>query len=179
MMENGESPKTEKNPEDSLDAEQKTNLGIFLELGSIGAGNAATALSEIIQQPISIEVPKIYTIEPHLVPQFYKIHEKLITALYAQLNQESDCDLLLLFEVSEAKKIVKLMTMTSTDEIDPAMEKSAIEELANILFGSFLSAISNFTNIPLIPTPPQRVVDSFDAIIDNFLVKQALVSNEV
>ncbi|MEM3731129.1 MAG: chemotaxis protein CheC [Candidatus Bathyarchaeia archaeon] len=156
------------------------DLGILLELGSMGAGNAATSLSQILQQPISIEVPKIHTFPAHLIPKFYEMHERPTTALFVQLNEESECDILLLFDREDAKKIAAIMTMSaSADEVTPEMEASAIEELANILIGSFLSAISDFTGIRLMATPPQRVVDSFDAIIDNFLVKQALVSDEV
>jgi chemotaxis protein CheC len=58
------------------------------------------------------------------------------------------------------------------------MEESAIQELANILIGSFLSAISDFTGVRLQPTTPQRIVDIFDTILDNFLVKQSMVANE-
>ena len=72
-----------------------------------------------------------------------------------------------------------MMTMApSIEELDPAMEASAIQELANILIGSFLTAISDFTGIRLLPSTPQRAVDTFDSIIDNFLVKQSMVSNE-
>ncbi len=155
------------------------DLGVLLELGSIGAGHAATSLSEILQQQVYIEVPKIRTLLPHLLPKFYNKHDAPTTAVFLQLMGEAECDILLLFEVSEAKKIAAMMTMApSVEELDPTMEVSAIQELANILIGSFLSAISDFTATTLIPTPPEWIEDTFDAIIDNFLVKQALISNK-
>jgi len=153
------------------------NLGVLLELGSIGVGHAATALSQILQEPISIDVPKIHTLPSHLVSKFYARHDNPTTALYMQLIGDSECDILLLFDTDEAKRIAALMTMApSPEELDPEMEASAIEELANILIGAFLSAMSDFVDVKLTMTPPQRVVDSFDAIIDNFLVKQSMVS---
>ena len=57
------------------------------------------------------------------------------------------------------------------------MEASAIEELGSIMIGGFLSAIADFTNVELFPRPPQLVKGYFDAILDNFLIKQALVSD--
>lgn len=154
------------------------NLEVLRELGSIGAGNAATALSEILQQPVTIEVPKVYTLPPHLIQKYYGYHDRTVTAIYSQLSGDMDCDILLLFDPEEEKKIVTLMTSApSPEEIDPEMAKSAIEELGNILIGSFLSAIANFTGIKLLPTYPQRAMDAFDAIIDNFLIKQAIFSN--
>jgi chemotaxis protein CheC len=113
-----------------------------------------------------------------MLPRFYQRHDVPTTAVYMQLAN-SECDILLLFEVAEARRIAAMMTMTcSVEELDPEMEESAIQELANIIIGSFLSAISDFTGIPLMPTTPQRIEDSFDAIIDNFLVKQSMMSNE-
>jgi len=153
------------------------DLGILLELGSIGAGHAATALSDVLQQPITIEVPKIRRIQPHLIPNFFNKHETPTVAVYLQLNGNYECDLLLMFDQSEAKKIAAMMTcVSSIEELDPVMETSAIHELANILIGAFLSAISDFAGVNLMPTTPTSSVDTFDAIIDGFLIQQATIS---
>jgi chemotaxis protein CheC len=153
------------------------DLGILLELGSIGAGHAATSLSDLLQQVITIEEPKIHNIKPHLIPQFYNLHDVTTTAIYLQLAHKYGCDILLMFEYGEARKIAAMMNMVATvDELDPSLEQSALQELANILIGSFLTSISDFVGIGLMPTTPQMVTDTFDAIIDNFLIKQSLVS---
>jgi chemotaxis protein CheC len=163
---------------DSLAPDNCADLEIFLELGSIGAGNAATSLSEIFQEQILIEVPKIHTLPPHLVPKFYNKHDTPTTAIYMQLRGEAECDILLTFEVEEARKIAAMMTMMpSPDDVDPEMEASAIEELGNIVIGSFLAALSDFTGANLIPKPPQRATGTFDAILDGFLIKQLVVSD--
>lgn len=169
---------TAESNQSAYPSSESVELGILLELGSIGAGHAATSLSEILQQPVVIEIPKIHTMPPHMLPQHYKRYDEPTTAVYMQLAN-SECDILLTFEVIEAKKIAAMMTMApSIEELDPVMEESAIQELANILIGSFLTAISDFTGIRLLPTTPQRVVDTFDAIIDNFLIKQSMISDE-
>ena len=152
-------------------------LGILLEVGSIGAGHAATALSEVLQQQVTINIPRLHTIPPHELPRYYEKHEEPTTAVYMQIAN-NDCDILLAFDAVEAKKIAAIMTMApSAEELDPTMEESAIQELGNILIGSFLTAISDFTGIQLIPTTPQRVIDTFDSIIDNFIVKQSIMSD--
>ena len=155
------------------------DLGILLELGSIGAGHAATSLSEVLQQQVLIDVPKIHNLPVHQLQKFYHRHDTPTSAVYMQLSEESECDILLMFETEEAKKIATIMTMASSpNELEPSMIQSAIQELANILVGSFLSAISDFTSVKLLPAPPQLLEDTFDAIIDNFLIKQAMASNQ-
>ena len=159
---------------ENLAPNEGMDLEIILELGSIGAGHAATSLSEVFGEQISMEVPKIYTLPPHRVPSFYKRHDVPTTAIYMELRGEADCDILLLFEREEAKKIASMMTFMPVEELDPETEASAIEELGNIVIGSFLTALADFTGADLVPNPPQRASDSFDAILDTFLIKQLL-----
>jgi len=184
MSEEAEKNKTSKIGKEDLGVYTCTSntcmeVEILLEIGSIGAGHAATSLSEVLQQRVLIDVPKIHNIPVHQLPNFYHRHDAPTTAVYMQLVEESECDILLLFEAEEAKKIAAIMTMTpNPDEVEASMKQSALQELANILIGSYLSAISDFTGIRLIPAPPQWIEDAFDAIIDNFLIKQAMVSNQ-
>jgi len=160
-------------------SEDPADLGILQELGNIGAGHAATSLSAILQQDVSIDIPRICCLPPHLVGKYYNRSDMPTTGVLMQLTRDYECDILLMFEVTEAKKIATLMTMApSIEELDSAMEESAIQELANIVIGSFLTAISNFTGVQLVPTPPLRVVDTFDTILDNVLVKQSMVAEK-
>ncbi len=155
-----------------------TDLGILQEVGNIGAGHAATSLSTVLQQDVSIDLPRVCSVPTHLVAKFFNKGDAPTTAVLMQLTRECECDILLMFDLLEAKKIAALMTMApSVEELDESMEESAIQELANIVIGSFLTAISDFTGIQLIPTPPLRVVDSFDAILDNMLVNQSICTD--
>lgn len=157
---------------------KKLDLGILLELGNMGAGHATTALSEIVNEHIAIEVPKLHTAPSHLIPKRYGKHDQLTVVIYTQLRGEANCDMMLALEAEEAKKIATMMTMApSPEDIDPEVEASAIEELGSIMIGSFLSAIADFVSIKLVPTPSHLFIDSFDAILDNFLVKQDLASD--
>lgn len=158
--------------------ERDMDLDIMLELGNIGAGRATTALSEIINERILVEVPRLHVSPPHLVPKIFGKHDQHTAVIYMQLRGEAECDILLTFEAEEARKIAAMMTMASSpDDVDPEMEASAIEELGSIMIGGFLSAIADFTGMELVPLPPLLVKGCFDAILDSFLVKQSLASD--
>jgi chemotaxis protein CheC len=154
------------------------DVAILSELSSMGAGHAATALSEVLQQPVTIEVPRVHRAPAHLLLKMFGLHEMPTTALYITLASGPECDILMMMEADEARKVASIMTMTAVEELDPSMEASATEELANILVGSFLSAISDFAGIQLMTAPPERIVDAFDAILDFILAKNSLLQSE-
>lgn len=159
----------------NLSTVQQVDLATVLKLGCIGADRAAAALSQVLGQTISVEVPKIHVSKAHLIPKVLNRHDMPTIAVYMQLNDRYGCDILLAFELNEAKKIAAMMScVASINELDPAMETSAISELANIVIGAFLSAVSDMIATNLFPTPPQAVEDTFDAIIDCFLVNQSM-----
>lgn len=157
--------------------ENFTDLDILLEIGNMGAGHATTTLSKVLHEPIKIEVPRVHMSPPHLVPRIYEKHDTIVAAIFMKLRGTTDCDIMLIFEEEESKKIAELITDAVEDgEVTPEMEVSAIEEMGSIVLCSFLNAMANFTLTKLVSTPPQLIIDSFDAIIDGLLIKQALCS---
>jgi len=129
-----------------------------------------------VGEPIKIEVPRVHIMEPHLVPRIYSKHDTIVSAVFLKLRGEADCDLMLIFEEEESKKIAELMINSVEKEVTHEMELSAIEEMGSIVLCSFLNAMANFTLTRLVSPPPEVIIDSFDAIMDSLLIKQALCS---
>lgn len=168
-----------KNKSTPNTAAEKKDLRILLELGSIGAGHAATSLSEILKQQVTIDIPRIGTIPPNMLPKFYHGQNMPATAVYIHLVGKSECHFLFIFEMLELKEITAMMTRhLPQKEHESSMELSAIEELGNILIGSFLTAISDFTGMNLVSTPPLLIGAPFDSIINDFVVKLSSASGE-
>jgi len=160
--------------------ENSIEMGILREIGSIGAGHAATALSDLLGQKISITFPEIYVVRPEDVPEVLGLHEMPSVAIYKTLQKNHGCNILLVFDRREADKMLSIMAKHAfgLDELDEEMKESAIDELGNIVLGAFLSAISDFVELELLSTPPFHVVDIFDAVLDVFLANLCLQSKE-
>ena len=154
------------------DTSDVSGYDILSEIGSMGAGNAATALSDLIERKISINVPKIHVVSPVRIPDILKFYDLETVVVIEQLSVNLDCDLLLVFPVDEARKLVRILTdgMTCVG-ID---DFSVLDEVGNIIIGNFLNAISDFTGIAMLPAPPVHIVDLFDAILDIFLARISL-----
>jgi chemotaxis protein CheC len=143
---------------------------ILNELASMGAGNAATALSAMIQKKISIDVPSINIVSPVKVPDILQLYDLQTVVVIEQLTENKGCNLLLVFPLNEARRLGGILAEEYNLDED-SDEFTFMEELGNIMMGHFLNAISDFTGIRLQPVPPTHVVDFFDSILDVFLAR--------
>lgn len=156
--------------EDELDQEIVPDLDTLTELGNIGAGNAATALSTMIDKKISIDVPTTHLVSPDKIPDILKFYDMHTVAVIQQLAFDDDCVVLLVLPVEEANKLVRIIAEGQEEDLNLEL----IDELGNIIIGNFLNAISDFTGVTLMSVPPIHVVDLFDAILDIFLAQVTL-----
>ncbi|HUK84673.1 MAG TPA: response regulator [Candidatus Acidoferrum sp.] len=149
-----------------------TDLRIFSEIGNIGVGHAATVLSKLCNQPINISLPKLETGPPHLAARLCGAPDRQVTAIHMQLFKEPNCDILIVFDPQDAKKIADILTQKSTSFLRSEMYKSALEEMGSIMICAFFSAIANFAEMRILPSAPEVITDYFEAVIDSFLAKQ-------
>jgi chemotaxis protein CheC len=59
------------------------------------------------------------------------------------------------------------------------MEKDTLLEIANILVGSFLSAITSFSGLSAIPTVPQLAIDMLGAILSIAMIEYGKIGDSV
>jgi chemotaxis protein CheC len=72
----------------SCPAEDTVDLGILQEVGNIGAGHAATSLSTVLQQDVSIDLPRVCSIPTHTVSKYYNRGDTPTTAVLMQLTRD-------------------------------------------------------------------------------------------
>ncbi|MFS0672458.1 chemotaxis protein CheC [Ornithinibacillus sp. 179-J 7C1 HS] len=145
-------------------------LDALKEIGNIGAGNAATSMSKLIHKKVDMEVPSIDIVAFDEVMEMVGGADKLIVGILFQILGEAPGMVYLLFSIEEAETLIK--EMTNNDEISLSIDGeqselaiSALQEAGNILTGSYLSALSDFTNINMQPSIPHLSVDMAGAIL--------------
>ncbi len=150
-----------------------SDLNIIADIGNIGAQRAVTVLSKLANQPIEIDVPKIETFPSHLITKLDGAPDRPVMAVHMAL-QKSECDILIAFELNEAAKISYIMTEKLHKQNVAHIQTSAIKEMGSNTICAFLSAISDFSDLTIVPSAPTLVTDSFEAIIDTFLAKMTI-----
>ncbi len=136
------------------------------EIVNVGGGNAATSISQMINSRVDMDVPEVE------VMAYDELYQKIIAddvEMHAVLSKiVGDIDGALLFVISDesGQKIAKMM-LGSDDNPSNEIIASAVTELTNILFNSFLRAIGDMLQIQLIASLPISRYDFFGAIISS------------
>lgn len=150
----------------SLDDLNSLQIDVMREIGNIGAGNAATALSKMISKRIDMDVPKVNILEFKNVAELVGGPEVEVIGIYFKVSGDIEGSIMFLLGKKSAKLLTNLL-MSKTDESDilDEMDFSALQEVGNILSGSYLSSLSSLTGLKLITSVPSLAMDMAGAIL--------------
>lgn len=148
------------------------------ELGNVCAGNAATALSQMLNRRIGMSVPQVSIVPITDVPEVVGGTDTMVTAVVLHVLGDAPGVILLLFPQKAALTLANLLTNKGkTNGVMTEMEQSAIKEIGTILVSAYLNAMSTFTGFGLVPSTPGLVIDMAGALIDYILIELTLVSD--
>lgn len=140
---------------------------ILKEIGNIGAGNATTALSQLINAQIDMKVPQVEMLTFTELSEIIGGAETLVAGIMLHLEGDIDGSMLFILESNAARLLVQqLMGMEPASSTSfTEMETSALQEIGNIISGAYVSAISALTNLTINVTVPSLAFDMAGAIL--------------
>lgn len=149
---------------DELKSVHKDILG---EIGNIGMGNVATALSSILDKRISISVPTVNLVDLSDLAEALGMAEQQVVGILFGLSDDIDGMIMFVLEESFAKEIIKILNDDNIEEIYDINEVdvSVLKEVANIMAGSYLSAISSLSGLRIGMSIPHLSIDMLGAIM--------------
>jgi len=160
-----------------LDDVQKDALQ---ELANIGASHAATALSQMVNRDIKIGIPKIDVVSLGDAINCVK-DRNVAVGVYLKISDEIPSYVLLLLPKESAFALSDMLLGNESDEtktILTEMDKSSIQEVANIIMCAFFDSLTVLLGIPIIPGPPALAYDEPVAVMDYVLIQIGEVANE-
>lgn len=139
---------------------------VLKEIGNIGAGNATTALAQLLNQKVDMKVPKVALLEFSEVGEAMGGEEQLMAGIYQLVEGDITGSIMFLLEEKSARTLVSsLMGMPMSEGEFSEMEISALKEIGNIITGSYLSSLSMLTNLKIISSIPAISIDMAGAIM--------------
>ncbi len=149
-----------------------THLDFFKEMENIGASHAATALSTLLGRPISLRVPNVRFYEFAHISDLLGGPENLVVSLLVEMNGDLSGFILLVQSADDAQalssSIVEAMGLEAekSDELLSELQRSALEEVSNILSGAYLNAIAELTGLSIANSIPRMVIDMAGAVMN-------------
>ncbi len=156
-------------------------LDAIKEIGNIGSGSAATALSELLQRRIEMSVPNIWLIELEGIADIIGQLDSAQAVVYVKVEGEVSGKAVFFFPLESAEIIVESLFYSSEhpDLFNCEIAQSALAEMGNIMVSSFLIALTKLTGIQMHPSVPVLAVDMAGAIMDAILLEEGLLEDNV
>jgi chemotaxis protein CheC len=143
-------------------------LDALREVANIGAGHAATALSQMVGGPIMISVPTVNIARLEDVPPQVSPDDEPVAVVLLHMFGDLTGRTLLVFPRPTAMRLADLLLRRPGDGTRrdfTEMEESALKEAGNILCSAYMNALSDFMGMMLIPSPPSLAVDISTAVL--------------
>lgn len=153
-----------------LDLNQIDNMqyDVLREIGNIGAGNATTALSQMLNSKIDMKVPNVELLEFKELSDIVGGAENLVVGILFTLGGDIDGMMMFMLDMSASRHLVNVLM--GNPDVDnntefSEMELSALNEIGNIISGAYLSSLSSLTNLVIQTSIPYMAIDMAGAIL--------------
>ncbi len=157
------------------------HLDILKEVGNIGAGHAATALSKLLNKTIDMKVPAVRIVSFDEITELVGGADNIVAAIFLRIEGDTPGNMFFMLPVNEATTLIQYLTGDQSFDLNhppyPELGLSALQELGNILAGSYLSAFSDFTKLNLQPSVPALSIDMAIAILSYGLLELSQVGD--
>jgi chemotaxis protein CheC len=153
---------------ENLNDMNSMEFDVLKEIGNIGAGNATTALSQMLNTKIDMQVPTVRMLGFKELPEIIGGAENIVVGILLTLEGDIDGMMMFIMEKQPAHEISKLIMggyASEENEEFSEMELSALKEIGNIIAGAYLNSLSVLTKMTISPSVPYLSIDMAGAIL--------------
>lgn len=151
-------------------------LDSLREISNIGAGNAVTALHQMTNKTIMLEVPEVSILPFNKVVSKLGGPEEEVIGLFLRIFGDARGNMLIVMSKESSKQLLNII-FNGNFKTFGEMEISALKEIANILTSTYLNAMGNILKKIFVPSIPAFSMDMAQAVVDLLLIELAEVSN--
>ena len=142
-------------------------LDILKEIGSIGGGNAATALSSMLSAKVNMSLPKVEILDFNEALVNVGDPEEVVAAILVEMSGElSGIMLFILTKEFSDEILFRMLGKTEADffELDE-IDSSVLMEIGNIVISSYITAMASLVNMSVELSVPQLAVNMLGGIM--------------
>ncbi|MBS5633785.1 MAG: chemotaxis protein CheC [Clostridiales bacterium] len=158
------------------------HIDALREIGNIGSGNAASALSTMLCCPVNISVPTVQVLDYNDAVEQMGGPEQMIVGSLISLEGDVQGMILFLLQKNFSSMMIKtLLCAEEAPEVESIDEMgySVIQEVANIMAASYLNAIGSLTGLTIGMSTPSLCIDMLGAILSVPAIYYANISDKI
>lgn len=142
-------------------------LDAIKEIGSIGTGNAATAISQVLRKKTKMSLPAVYILGYNEAIEMIGAPEEIVAAVLVKMSGEINGIMLFILKIDFINAVLEsVLSKEIEDYMDlTEMEKSALEEIGNIIISSYVNALSALTGVSIGLSIPSIAVNMLGGIL--------------
>jgi chemotaxis protein CheC len=154
-----------------LNSMNQMQLDAIREIGNIGAGHAATALSEMLGCMVEIDIPKAELVSIYNLDSYYGEPDASYAAVFAVSDNDKPFNFMLLIKEAGVSKIIGMLVekqfgiRMDVSSMPDEMQESALGEIGNILLGSFLNSVNGLLGLSSGISTPSITHDTLASIL--------------
>lgn len=149
--------------------DELTNMEIdtLREIGSIGTGNAATALSQMLGREVNITLPQVRIMGYNEAIDWIGGPEAITAGVLVKMSGEISGIMLSVQPLEFANLVLESILGLSAKDYSEleSMETSALVEVGNIMISTFINALAGLSGLTVDLTVPAFTIDMQGAIL--------------
>ena len=145
----------------------KLEMDILKEIGSIGGGNAATAMSSMLNAKVNMSLPKVVILGFNEALDYLGDPEELVAAIFVEMSGElSGIMLLILTKEFSDEVLFRMLGKVDSDFLElEEIDSSVLMETGNIVISSYITAMASLTNVNVELSVPQLAINMVGGIM--------------
>ncbi|CAB1253700.1 Chemotaxis protein CheC -- inhibitor of MCP methylation [Ruminococcaceae bacterium BL-6] len=164
-----------------LDKLNEMHIDVLKEIGNIGAGNAATSLSKMLDTKIDMAVPCVRILDINDAATALGGPENPVIGILTKF--QGDIDGIMMFIISQTFAGAVLKSLLGVQQVSyhslSDLELSAISEIGNIMIAAYLGSISTLSQMKVKTSVPAVAVDMVGALLSVPAIEMSSVSDKV
>jgi chemotaxis protein CheC len=157
------------------------HIDVLREIGNIGAGNAASALADILNEKVGISLPKVRITEFDTAVNALGGAETMTVGVLVNFCGDANGMIMFLLNMNDASAIMSIL-MQEDDEAEGQLSElklSAIKEIGNILASSYINSISLLTGLEIRISVPYMAIDMAGALMSVPIIEFGSIGDKV
>ena len=159
-----------------------THIDVLREIGNIGAGNAATALADILDDRVEISIPIVRVTDFDTAVNALGGAESMTVGVMLNYSGDANGMIMFLLNMDDAKQVMNILLQGYGGEDEneiTEMKLSAIKEIGNILGSSYIGSIATLTGLEIELSIPYVAIDMAGALMSVPIIEFGAVGDKV